>query len=53
MAGTPRTNRSTTPNVFYSGGRDSSRMDRRMDARFEVLEKDCASLNERMLSVTQ
>ena len=53
MAGTPRTNRSTALNAFYSGGRDSSRMDRRMDARFEALEKDYASLNERILSLTQ
>ena len=50
MAVTPRTNRSTTPNVFCSSGRDSSRMDRRMDARFEALEKDYASLSERMLN---
>lgn len=58
MAGTPRTEpRSTEPRTlplsFYSGGKESSRRDRRMEAKFEALEKDFSSLNEKLLSLTQ
>lgn len=54
MVGTPRTTRGTTgPLVFYSGDNDRPRRDRRMETRFEALEKDYASLNESLLSLTQ